>query len=108
MDPTIGAVLRHPPAMLKAVQWLHRHGLLRRLGGANIDAWDSYRAITMPCLLLHGALSDVLTADIVERMQAGKPDLEVVTVPERGHVPLLDEPAALAAIDRFLLRVRSA
>jgi len=76
-----------------------------RLGGANIDPWDSYRSITMPCLLLHGAISDVLTTDIVERMRACKPDLEVVTVPERGHVPLLDEGAALTAIDRFLLRV---
>lgn len=105
MDPAIGAVLRQPPACLKWLQWLRRHGLMRRLGGISIDPWDSFRALTMPCLLLHGALSDVLTGDIVQRMQAVKPGLEVVTVPDRGHTPLLDEPIALAAIDRFLQRI---
>jgi hypothetical protein len=28
-----------------------------------------------------------------------------VEVPDRGHVPLLDEPAAVAAIDTFLATV---
>lgn len=107
MDPAIGGVLRKPPAGLQWLQWLRRHGLMRRLGGISIDPWDSFRALTMPCLLLHGALSDVLTGDIVQRMQAVKPGLEVVTVPERGHTPLLDEAIALAAIDRFLQMVLS-
>jgi pimeloyl-ACP methyl ester carboxylesterase len=107
MDPAIGEVLRKPPAGLKWLQWLRRHGLMRRLGGISLDPWDSFRALTMPCLLLHGALSDVLTWDIVQRMQAVKPGLEVVTVPDRGHTPLLDEAIALAAIDRFLQRVLS-
>jgi hypothetical protein len=40
-------------------------------------------------------------------MQREKPDLERVTVGNRGHVPLLDEPEALAAIDRFLARIES-
>ena len=38
-------------------------------------------------------------------MQAAKPDLARVEVPNRGHVPLLDEPEAVAAIDAFLARV---
>jgi pimeloyl-ACP methyl ester carboxylesterase len=59
----------------------------------------------MPCLLLHGALSDVLTREIVNRMQSAKPHLDVVEVPERGHAPLLDEPLARAAIDAFLGRL---
>ncbi len=107
MDPAIGEVLRKPPTFLKWLQWLRRHGLMRRLGGISIDPWDSFRALTMPCLLLHGALSDVLTGEIVQRMQAVKSDLEVVTVPDRGHTPLLDEPVALNAIDRFLQRILS-
>ncbi|MDH4105223.1 MAG: alpha/beta hydrolase, partial [Gammaproteobacteria bacterium] len=36
---------------------------------------------------------------------ARKPDLVRVEVPNRGHVPLLDEPEAVAAIDAFLARV---
>ena len=33
------------------------------------------------------------------------PDVEVVTVPGVGHAPDLDEPEAVAAIDRLLGRV---
>lgn len=32
--------------------------------------------------------------------------LECVTVGNRGHARLLDEPEVLAAIDRFLVRLR--
>jgi len=105
MDPAIGDVLRHPSLIRVLFQWLHRHGLVRKFGGIKIDPWESFRAVTMPCLLLHGALSDVLTGDIVERMRKVKHDLEVVTLPDRGHVPLLDEPLARSAIDAFLMRI---
>ena len=43
--------------------------------------------------------------DTVAKMQLAKPDLEVVRVPNRGHAPLLNEPAAREAIDRFLVRL---
>jgi hypothetical protein len=39
-------------------------------------------------------------------MQREKPDLEVLTVANRGHVPLLDEPECVAAIDQFLAAAR--
>jgi hypothetical protein len=35
-------------------------------------------------------------------MKKVKPDLSVATVRGRGHVPFLDEPEAVAAIDVFL------
>jgi hypothetical protein len=35
-------------------------------------------------------------------MQREKPGLEVLTVANRGHAPLLDEPGCVAAIERFL------
>ena len=56
----------------------------------------------MPTLLVHGELSDVLTADIIGQMQQSKKDLEVIVVPNRGHAPLLNEPEALDAITRFV------
>ena len=64
------------------------------------------RLASIPMLVIHGALSDILSARTVERMQREKPDLERVTVGNRGHVPLLDEPEVLTAIDRFLVRLR--
>jgi pimeloyl-ACP methyl ester carboxylesterase len=56
----------------------------------------------VPTMLLWGELSDILTRDIIDKMVAAKPDLDVVLVPNRGHAPLLDEPESVAAIDRFL------
>jgi pimeloyl-ACP methyl ester carboxylesterase len=35
-----------------------------------------------------------------------KSDFVSVTIPDRGHVPFLDEPEAVAAIDTFLARGR--
>ena len=105
IDPAIGDALRRAYKAVKLLGWLRRLGLKRRIFGINIDPWDSYRAVTMPCLLLHGELSDVLTREIVDRMQSVKPDLEVMTVPDRGHAPLLNEAVARRAVDRFLERL---
>jgi len=35
-------------------------------------------------------------------MKTRKPDLVTLTVKDRGHVPFLDEPEAVAAIDALL------
>lgn len=76
---------------------------LRELGPTGPDPWETFEALgDVPILLLRGAHSDILSTDIVARMRAKKPDLKVVEIPDRGHVPLLDEPASLAAIDTFL------
>jgi pimeloyl-ACP methyl ester carboxylesterase len=105
MDPAIGDALRKAHGALKVLRWLRRVGLLKRVRGVPIDPWDLFRALTMRCLLLRGELSDVLTEDTVARMQAEKPDLEVVRVPDRGHAPLLDEAVARDAIGQFLARL---
>jgi len=71
-----------------------------------VDLWALFGALeNVPTLALRGALSGVLTADTLGRMADAKPDLRCVTVPGVGHAPLLDEPAALAAIDEFLDRI---
>lgn len=80
---------------------------LRNAGPNQGDPWRFFDALVdKPVTLLWGRDSDILTADIVARMQAHKPDLEVVPVADRGHAPLLDEPECIAAIDAFLERVR--
>lgn len=79
-----------------------RKGDQRHIAGVRVDPWDAFRAITVPCLVLRGELSDILSAEIVERMAVAKPDLKSAVIPNRGHAPLLDEPASLAAIDTFL------
>lgn len=100
-DPAIGDAMRHALKSVKLVGFLRKIGL-KRLKGLNLDTWDNFRAVTMPCLLLRGELSDVISKDTVARMKAIKPDLEVVTVAGRGHVPTLMEPDALTPLERFL------
>lgn len=80
---------------------------VRKIGPQKGDPWALFDSLKdTPVLLLWGLMSDILTEDIVEKMKARKPDLEVVAVPNRGHVPLLDEPECLSAIDIFLQGVR--
>ena len=55
--------------------------------------------------MLRGENSRLLSGATVAAMQAAKPDLKAVTVKDRGHVPFLDEPESLAAIDEFLARI---
>ena len=74
--------------------------------GVVADAWPFYRALAgRPVLVLKGEHSDLLPDAVARRMAREIPDVEVVTVPNVGHAPDLDEPEAAAAIDRLLERV---
>jgi pimeloyl-ACP methyl ester carboxylesterase len=75
-------------------------------GAAPPDLWPTLQGLAAkPVLLLRGALSDVLSERTLNRMHAALPEAEVVTLPRIGHAPTLDEPEAVAAIDRLLARV---
>ena len=70
------------------------------------DTWPLFDALDgRPVTVLRGELSDLLSADVADRMAARLADVELVTVPRVGHAPSLDEPESLAAIDRLLARV---
>jgi pimeloyl-ACP methyl ester carboxylesterase len=78
-------------------------------GEAGFDLWPAFRALAgIPALVVHGEISDLLSAATVARMKAEVPTLESVTVPDVGHAPTLDEPEAQAAIDRLLDRIPTA
>ena len=67
------------------------------------NLWPLWGAVArVPILTLRGEHSDVLSTATVARMQREKPDLRTITVANRGHMPLLDEPECLTAIDEFL------
>lgn len=77
-------------------------------GVTGFDAWQALRGLVgVPSLLLRGALSDLLSAETVERMQAELPLMEAVTIPNVGHTPILTEPESVAAIDRLLARIQA-
>jgi pimeloyl-ACP methyl ester carboxylesterase len=86
-DPMIGEMLRAAPAAT-ATLW---------------PFWSVLRGI--PMLAIRGERSDILSAAVFARMKAENPELVQLEVAQRGHVPLLDEPECLAAIDGFLAGV---
>ena len=74
---------------------------------AGFDMWSVLPAFRkMPTLIVRGELSDLLSAATAERMKREiGAQAELVTVPRVGHAPTLDEPDAMAALDRLLERV---
>ncbi|WP_298191072.1 alpha/beta hydrolase [Novosphingobium sp.] len=67
--------------------------------------WGMYEAVARrPLLVLRGAHSDILSAEVAARMKVRGSATELVTVPGVGHAPTLDEDEAVAAITRLLAR----
>ena len=78
----------------------------RAMPSTALDLWPVWAELgDLPVLAIRGELSDFLSAETFARMQREKPGLAAITVAERGHVPLLDEPECVTAIDAFLARV---
>jgi pimeloyl-ACP methyl ester carboxylesterase len=77
--------------------------MLRAAAPATANLWPFWSALRgIPMLVIRGAHSDILSAATFAKMKAEMPELEQLEVARRGHVPLLDEPECLAAIDEFL------
>jgi pimeloyl-ACP methyl ester carboxylesterase len=67
------------------------------------NMWPQFAALKdIPTAVIRGAHSDLLSADIVARMKAAKPDLVTAEVPGVGHAPMLNEPEAWAAISTII------
>ena len=77
--------------------------ILPKDGSAAPDLWPFFRAIpAIPMLLVWGQESTVLSARTVQAMRAARPEMALCSLPGIGHAPGLGEPAALAAIGRWL------
>jgi pimeloyl-ACP methyl ester carboxylesterase len=88
IDPMIGEAVRAAPA------------------AAAPDLWRVFAMLrAIPTLAIRGETSDVLSVATFDRMARENPNLERLTVPRRGHPPLLDEPECIAAVDAFLSRL---
>jgi len=67
------------------------------------DLSDPFESLkNTPTLLVRGALSDLLTIEIVEKMRLTYPSFDYCEVPNTGHAPTLAEPEALNAIKEFV------
>lgn len=75
-------------------------------GPALPDLWPAFESLkSKPTLVMRGAISDLLTPAIVEKMRAVHPAFEYIEVPRIGHAPFMTEPAAWLALKRFLAKI---
>jgi pimeloyl-ACP methyl ester carboxylesterase len=66
------------------------------------DLWPQFIAMgQIPAFALRGEHSDVLSAETLEEMVERHPNLRVMTVPEQGHAPMLQDQEPVEAIGSF-------
>ncbi|MEO6027155.1 MAG: alpha/beta hydrolase [Candidatus Binatia bacterium] len=93
---SIRRTLGTPAAILKALRFSRecRTGAIAsRLGD-----------IRVPTLLVWGANDRITPRDLAERFQGALADAELVIIPDAGHAPMLEQPAAFAAATSSWLR----
>jgi pimeloyl-ACP methyl ester carboxylesterase len=65
--------------------------------------WTEFDALSrVPILVIHGANSDILSADTVTAMHARHPTMESIEIADQGHVPLLDSPDLIRRVAKFV------
>ena len=75
--------------------------------GPQPDLWPLFDACAgLPLALVRGANSDLLSPETAAEMRRRRPDMIFAEVPDRAHVPFLDEAESLAAIRAWLERMR--
>ncbi|WP_433989669.1 2-(acetamidomethylene)succinate hydrolase (plasmid) [Pseudoseohaeicola sp. NH-UV-7] len=67
------------------------------------DLWPLFDALDgKPLCCIRGANSDLLSVDTLAEMVRRRPDMIVAEVPDRAHIPFLDEPEAVLALRTWL------
>ncbi len=77
---------------------------LRAISNANqnADLWPLYDAISCPTLAIHGADSDLLTAEVWQAMATRGPRATLAEVPNVGHAPPFLDEAQIAIVRDYL------
>jgi pimeloyl-ACP methyl ester carboxylesterase len=85
-----------------------RDAFLAAFEGPPQDLWPLFDACAgLPLALIRGANSDLLSRATVDEMRRRRPDMIFAEVPDRAHIPFLDEAESLAAIRAFLERLKT-
>lgn len=91
-----GLVLRYDPRLREAL-------VEQAAAGPPPDLWPLFDALLpLPVGVVRGANSDILEPETLGEMQTRHPHLIASQVPNRGHVPFLNEPQALHVIRTIL------
>ncbi|HIP24434.1 MAG TPA: alpha/beta hydrolase [Rhodobacteraceae bacterium] len=90
-----GVALNYDPGIGKAMH--------EQAQGEAPDLWGLFDLMAgVPLALLRGANSDLLSAETAAQMQRRRPDMIYSEVPNRGHIPFLDELESLSVIRKLL------
>ena len=69
------------------------------------QVWELFdKLASVPLMLIHGALSDLLSRQGVQDMIARRPDIDLVAVADQGHAPLLADKPTMDRIVAFRAR----
>jgi pimeloyl-ACP methyl ester carboxylesterase len=80
-----------------------REAFLAAFEGPPVDLWPLFDALQgLPLALIRGANSDLLSNECTDEMRRRRPDMIFAEVPDRAHIPFLDEPESLTALRAFL------
>ncbi len=95
-----GLTITYDPAL--------REAFLAAFDSPPTDLWPLFDACAgLPLALIRGANSDLLSADTTAEMRRRHPDMNFAEVPDRAHIPFLDEPQAVACLHAWFARIRS-
>ncbi|WP_237708096.1 alpha/beta fold hydrolase [Oceanicola sp. S124] len=67
-----------------------------------LTTWDRWERISLPVHVIRGAQSDLLTAEIAERMRQSGPRPQVTEMADCGHAPSLSRPEDIAMVRQVL------
>lgn len=99
-DDKGGLKINYDPAM--------RDSFLAAFENGSPDLWPLFDACAgLPLALLRGANTDLLAPAATAEMRRRRPDMLYAEVPDRAHIPFLDEPASVALLTRWLAAVQS-
>lgn len=80
-----------------------REAFIAAFEGPEFDAWPLFDTLAgLPLAVIRGANSDLLSTATMAEMQRRRPDMIAAEVPDRAHIPFLDEPESVAALRRWL------
>ena len=83
-----------------------RDAFIAGFEGPEVNLWPLFDACAgLPLGLIRGANSDLLSVQTVAQMQSRRPDMLFTTVPDRAHIPFLDEAESISLIHAFLQKV---
>ena len=86
-----------------------RDAFLAAFEGPPVDLWPLWDAtVGLPIALIRGANSDLLSQACTDEMRRRRPDMIFASVPDRAHIPFLDEPESLTALRAFVAAVEGA